>query len=72
MPQEKPKKKLVKINKTVTVFQKPELKMKRTLTPKPELKMKRTLTPMMKKTPKSLYRVSEPLGKSPTPSSDPF
>ena len=60
MPQEKPKKKLVKINKTVTVFQ------------KPELKMKRTLTPMMKKTPKSLYRVSEPLGKSPTPSSDPF
>jgi hypothetical protein len=60
MPQEKPKKKLVKINKTVTVFQ------------KPELKMKRTLTPMMKKTPKSFYRVSEPLGKSPTPSSDPF
>ena len=60
MPQEKPKKKLVKINKTVIVFQ------------KPELKMKRTLTPMMKKTPKSFYRVSEPLGKSPTPSSDPF
>jgi len=59
MPQETPKKKLVKVNKTVTVFQ------------KPKLKMKRTLTPMMKKTPlKSSYRVSEPLGKSPTPSSD--
>jgi hypothetical protein len=60
MPQqEKPKKKLVKVNKPSNRVS------------KPKLKMKRTLTPMMKKTPpKSFYRVSEPLGKSPTPSSD--
>ena len=60
MPQqEKPKKKLVKVNKPSNRVS------------KSKLKMKRTLTPMMKKTPpKSFYRVSEPLGKSPTPSSD--
>ena len=59
MPQqEKPKKKLVKVNKPSNRVS------------KPKLKMKRTLTPMMKKPKKSFYRVSEPLGKSPTPSSD--
>ena len=60
MPQqEKPKKKLVKVKKPSNRVS------------KPKLKMKRTLTPMMKKPIKrSFYRVSEPLGKSPTPSSE--
>jgi hypothetical protein len=56
MSQEKPKK-LVKVKKPSNrMVQSP--------------KKKKAYTPTMKKTPKSFYRVSEPLGKSPTPSSD--
>ena len=59
MSQEKPKKKLVKVNKPSNRVS------------MPELKMKRTMTPMMKTPQKSFYRASVPLGKSPTPSSEP-
>lgn len=57
MPQEKPKK-LVKVKKPSNrMVQSPKKKM--------------AYMPKMEKTPKSFYRVSEPLGKSPTPISEP-